>query len=97
MNLLQLFNGGLKKGVRKAACSSGSVESSNPCRRRGWWFHHHDGGVYYMFVLCVVSRLVVVNCRMYFCLTIRLIVLFCDSPMGARAPYLDVDTSVSEI
>jgi hypothetical protein len=53
MNLLKPFKGGLKKGMPKAACLLGGVDSSNPCRRRGWWLHHHGGGVRCVFVLCV--------------------------------------------
>ena len=61
MNLLKPFDGGLEKGMCKAAGPSDGMDSSNPCSRSGWPLHHLGGGVCCVFVLCVVSRLVVVN------------------------------------
>jgi len=45
MNLFKSFDSGIGKNMCNNTHSSGSVDSSNPCRRRGWRLHHHGGGV----------------------------------------------------
>jgi hypothetical protein len=65
MNLSKPFDGGLDKGMRKAAHPLGGIDSSNPRRREGWQLHRHSGGVCCVFVLCVVSCLVAVTHCMY--------------------------------
>ncbi len=53
MNLFQSFDSNRGQYMRKAACSLGGMESSNPRRWRGVRLHHHGGGggVCWLFVL----------------------------------------------
>ncbi len=51
MNLFKSFNSNLGQYMRKAACPSGGMESSNPRHWRGERLHHHGGGVCWLFVL----------------------------------------------
>jgi hypothetical protein len=44
-NLLNRFDGGIGRNMRKAAHPSGGMGSSNPCRWRGERLHHHGDGV----------------------------------------------------
>jgi hypothetical protein len=64
LNLLNCFDGGVGKMMRKAARPSSGMDSSNPRRWRGERLHHHGDGVCLLFVLFVPSRLVVVTRRM---------------------------------
>jgi hypothetical protein len=66
LNLLNCFDGGVGKMMRKAARPSSGMDSSNPRRWRGERLHHHDhcDGVCLLFVLFVLSCLVVVTRRM---------------------------------
>ena len=50
MNLLKSFDSGLGGYMRKAACPSGGMESSNR-RWRGKQLHHYGGDVRCVFVL----------------------------------------------
>jgi len=63
LNLLNRFDGGVKKIMRAARPSSG-MDSSNPRRWRGKQLHHMVMMFVMLFVLFVRSRLVVVTCRM---------------------------------
>jgi hypothetical protein len=51
MNLWKSFDTGLRKHMRKAACPSGGMDSSDPCRWRGKRIYHHGGAVCWLFVL----------------------------------------------
>jgi hypothetical protein len=51
LNQTKSFDSGLGTNMRKAACPSGGVVSSNPRRWRGKQRHHHGGGVCWLFVL----------------------------------------------
>jgi hypothetical protein len=64
LNLLNCFDGGIGKIMRKAAHPSSGMDSSNPRRWRGKRLHHHGDGVCLLFVLFVLSRLVIVTRRM---------------------------------
>jgi hypothetical protein len=64
LNLLNCFDAGVGKMMRKAARLSSGMDSSNPRRWRGERLHHHGDGVCLLFVLFVPSRLVVVTRRM---------------------------------
>jgi hypothetical protein len=44
MNLFKSFDSNLGQYMRKVACPSGGMESSNLRRWRGKRLHHHGGG-----------------------------------------------------
>ncbi len=89
LNLTKPFDSGLKKWMRKAACHSDSVDSSNPHRWRGKWLHHHGGGVCWLFVLLWMDswghKLIV--CKKWYKhnLKMKLMALLFDPPR--RAPH----------
>jgi hypothetical protein len=45
LNLLNRFNVGVGKNMRKAGCPYSGMVSSNPHRWRGKWPHHHGDAV----------------------------------------------------
>jgi hypothetical protein len=51
MKLFKSFDSGLGQYMRKAACPSGGMESSNPRRWRGKRLHHPGGDVRCVIVL----------------------------------------------
>jgi hypothetical protein len=63
LHLLNCFDGGVGKIMRKAVHPSSGMDSSNPHRWRGERLHHHGGGVCLLFVFFVPSHLVVVSHR----------------------------------
>ncbi len=81
--------GSLVQYMCKAACHSGSVDSSNPCRWRGKRLHHYSGGVCWLFVLLWMDsqRHELIVGKKWFKKTLKmsLMVLLFVSPM--RAPY----------
>ena len=89
LSLLELFEGGLEKGIRKAARPLDDMDSSNPHRRRGWQLHHHGGGVCGVLVFCAAvstSHCHSVYVKKSNLALIRLTVSFCGPPR--LAPHL---------
>jgi hypothetical protein len=69
LNLLNRFDGGVRKIMRKAARPSSGMDSSNPHRWKGKWLHYGDVVCRVvvlfvpLFVLFVPSCLVVISRR----------------------------------